>query len=196
MTVAAPIPFRSPLTSSLAGETVVISGGTSGIGLAAGTLLRSIGARVVLIGRDQERLQSAVAHVRNTVPSDDAGVLGVAGDGADLAAEDALPLGDHDGGEAVADHVGQRGLVLRQHGATVVIGIRIGVCVEINNQIVIGDQVHLYAHFGHIHTVDPGHGRIDGGHGQGDGSSVESSVFARASQGEAVFAAFAAVSRQ
>lgn len=83
MTVAAPIPFRSPLTSSLAGETVVISGGTSGIGLAAGTLLRSIGARVVLIGRDQERLQSAVAHVRNTVPSDDAGVLGVAGDGAD-----------------------------------------------------------------------------------------------------------------
>ena len=60
MTVAAPIPFRSPLTSSLAGETVVISGGTSGIGLAAGTLLRSIGARVVLIGRDAPLIRQAL----------------------------------------------------------------------------------------------------------------------------------------
>lgn len=80
---AAPIPMRSPLTSSLSGETVVVVGGTSGIGLAAGTLLREIGARVVLIGRDAGRLKAAVAQVRDAAPGEDADVLGVAGDGAD-----------------------------------------------------------------------------------------------------------------
>jgi NAD(P)-dependent dehydrogenase (short-subunit alcohol dehydrogenase family) len=80
---AAPISVRSPLTSSLAGETVVIVGGTSGIGLAGGTLLRSIGARVVLIGRDPGRLDAAVSRVRSAGPGDDADVLGVAGDGGD-----------------------------------------------------------------------------------------------------------------
>lgn len=83
MTAPAPIPFRSPLTSSLAGETVVISGGTSGIGLAAGTLLHSIGARVVLVGRDPARLDAALTTVRAAAPDNDADVLGVAGDGAD-----------------------------------------------------------------------------------------------------------------
>jgi NAD(P)-dependent dehydrogenase (short-subunit alcohol dehydrogenase family) len=75
--------MRSPLTSSLSGETVVVVGGTSGIGLAAGTLLREIGARVVLIGRDAGRLKAAVAQVRDAAPGEDADVLGVAGDGAD-----------------------------------------------------------------------------------------------------------------
>jgi NAD(P)-dependent dehydrogenase (short-subunit alcohol dehydrogenase family) len=83
MSTAAPIPVRSPLTSSLSGETVVVVGGTSGIGLAAGTLLRSIGARVVLVGRDPDRLDAAFSTVRSAGESDDAGVLGVAGDGAD-----------------------------------------------------------------------------------------------------------------
>ncbi|NKY42565.1 SDR family oxidoreductase [Nocardia cerradoensis] len=81
---AAPIPVRSPLTSDLSDSTVVVVGGSSGIGLAAGTLLRSIGARVVLVGRDSERLKAAVDRVRgiNPIDSDDA-VQGVAGDGGD-----------------------------------------------------------------------------------------------------------------
>lgn len=79
----APIPVRSPLTSSLAGETVVIVGGTSGIGLAAGTLLRSIGARVVLVGRDPDRLKAALSTARAAGNGNDDAVLGVAGDGAD-----------------------------------------------------------------------------------------------------------------
>jgi NAD(P)-dependent dehydrogenase (short-subunit alcohol dehydrogenase family) len=45
--------FRSPLPESLAGRTAVILGGSSGIGLAAGELLASAGARVVLAGRDK-----------------------------------------------------------------------------------------------------------------------------------------------
>ncbi|MFC0042184.1 SDR family NAD(P)-dependent oxidoreductase [Actinomadura rayongensis] len=81
MSTAAPIPVRSPLPSGLSGATALLIGGTSGIGLAAGVLLRSVGARVVLVGRDPSRLDAAVARVRaaspDTAPDD---VLGVAGD--------------------------------------------------------------------------------------------------------------------
>ncbi|WP_163508163.1 SDR family oxidoreductase [Fodinicola acaciae] len=75
----APIPVRTPLPHALAGSTAVLIGGTSGIGLATGALLRSVGARVVLVGRDPERLSNAVARLG----SDD--VLGVAGDAGDEA---------------------------------------------------------------------------------------------------------------
>jgi NAD(P)-dependent dehydrogenase (short-subunit alcohol dehydrogenase family) len=84
MSTAAPVPFSSPLPSSLSGTTTIVVGGTSGIGLAVGVLLRSVGGRVVLVGRDPDRLRDAVAHVRSTVPSEDPDtVLGVVGDGAD-----------------------------------------------------------------------------------------------------------------
>ncbi|MCK2217001.1 SDR family oxidoreductase [Actinomadura sp. ATCC 31491] len=82
--VAPPVPARSPLPAALAGSTVLLVGGSSGIGLAAGALLRSVGARVVLVGRDPDRLAAAVAHLHAVTPDDDAGeVLAVAGDGGD-----------------------------------------------------------------------------------------------------------------
>lgn len=85
MTAAAPVPIRSPLPSALSGTTALVIGGSSGIGLAAGSLLRSVGARVVLVGRDPERLNTAVSQLRNVGPSDDPEhtVVGVCGDGAD-----------------------------------------------------------------------------------------------------------------
>ncbi|WP_033219448.1 SDR family oxidoreductase [Kitasatospora phosalacinea] len=85
MSTATPVPVRSPLTSALSGTTAVLVGGTSGIGLAAGVLLRSVGARVVLVGRDPGRLETAVARVRDAerTGDSDGAVLGVAGDGAD-----------------------------------------------------------------------------------------------------------------
>ncbi|MEU8172426.1 SDR family oxidoreductase [Microbispora hainanensis] len=85
MSTATPIPVRSPLPGALSGATVVLVGGSSGIGLAAAVLLRSIGARVVLIGRDPDRLEAAVSHVRSSGPAGDPGdaVLGVTGDGGD-----------------------------------------------------------------------------------------------------------------
>lgn len=85
-----PIPTRTPLPSSLAGTTAVLVGGSSGIGLAAGVLLRSVGARVVLVGRNPDRLKAAVARVRDASPAPendafdaDNAVLSVAGDGSD-----------------------------------------------------------------------------------------------------------------
>jgi NAD(P)-dependent dehydrogenase (short-subunit alcohol dehydrogenase family) len=61
----------------------VLVGGTSGIGLAAAVLLRTVGARVVLVGRDPERLRSAAARVRAVPQQGRTGgaVLEVAGDG-------------------------------------------------------------------------------------------------------------------
>lgn len=85
MSTAAPIPVRSPLPAELSGASVIIVGGTSGIGLAAGSLLRSVGARVTLVGRDPGRLKAAVDQVRGSSPGDDDAVLGVPGDGADEA---------------------------------------------------------------------------------------------------------------
>ncbi|WNE95251.1 SDR family oxidoreductase [Streptomyces luomodiensis] len=84
-TPVSPIPVRSPLTSALSGATAVLIGGSSGIGLAAGVLLRSIGARVVLVGRDPDRLEAAVSRVRSAGPAEapEDAVLAVAGDGGD-----------------------------------------------------------------------------------------------------------------
>ena len=61
MTVApAPAPAREP---QLAGQTVVLIGGSGGIGLATAREARVEGADVVLIGRDPGRLERAAADV-------------------------------------------------------------------------------------------------------------------------------------
>ncbi|NUR85734.1 MAG: SDR family oxidoreductase [Nonomuraea sp.] len=65
--MTAAVPVRTPLPSALAGQTVVIVGGSSGIGLAAGALLAGIGARAVLVGRDKDRLDAAVSTVRQAI---------------------------------------------------------------------------------------------------------------------------------
>ncbi|MFG1667754.1 SDR family NAD(P)-dependent oxidoreductase [Streptomyces sp. Y7] len=85
MSTALPVPVSSPLTSALAGTTAVLVGGSSGIGLAAGVLLRSVGARVVLVGRDPDRLKTAVDQVRDACADGDSedAVLGIASDAAD-----------------------------------------------------------------------------------------------------------------
>ncbi|MCP2335979.1 SDR family oxidoreductase [Actinomadura rupiterrae] len=81
----APVPVRSPLPESLAGSTVLIIGGSSGIGLGAARLLHGLGARVVLAGRDKARLDAAVDDLRSA--GGDAEVLGAVADAAD---EDAV----------------------------------------------------------------------------------------------------------
>ncbi|MEU1725674.1 SDR family oxidoreductase [Nonomuraea sp. NPDC005692] len=75
----APVPVSLPLPAALAGRTVVVVGGSSGIGLAAGALLASAGARVTLVARDRDRLAAAVEQV--CTPG--ATVTGIAGDGTD-----------------------------------------------------------------------------------------------------------------
>ena len=52
-----------PTLSTMQGATAIITGATSGIGLAAAKRVAGLGARVVLIGRNAEKLDSAIGEV-------------------------------------------------------------------------------------------------------------------------------------
>lgn len=56
--------------AAYAGRHVLLTGGTSGIGLAAAAEAVGLGARVTVVGRDAGRLAAAVEHLR-AVPRDD-----------------------------------------------------------------------------------------------------------------------------
>jgi short-subunit dehydrogenase len=60
MTTAAAGDQREP---ELLGQTVVVIGGSAGIGLETARKARAEGADVILVGRDPERLQQAAAEV-------------------------------------------------------------------------------------------------------------------------------------
>jgi 3-dehydrosphinganine reductase len=71
--------------TKLAGAHVVVTGGSSGIGLASARLLAARGARVSLIARDRARLEAAAAEVEAAGP---AGAAGVAIASADVTRAD------------------------------------------------------------------------------------------------------------
>jgi NAD(P)-dependent dehydrogenase (short-subunit alcohol dehydrogenase family) len=58
--MSAPAVSREP---ALAGQTVVVIGGSSGIGLETGRLARAEGAKLILTGRDPERVENAAREV-------------------------------------------------------------------------------------------------------------------------------------
>ncbi|MEO1686729.1 MAG: SDR family NAD(P)-dependent oxidoreductase, partial [Pseudomonadota bacterium] len=67
---------------NLAGKTALVTGGSTGIGLAAAQLLAARGAQVLITGRNEDRLRDAAA----TIP----GAAWLSNDAADPAAADAL----------------------------------------------------------------------------------------------------------
>jgi NAD(P)-dependent dehydrogenase (short-subunit alcohol dehydrogenase family) len=83
MQESTPIAPYAPLPQALAGQSVLIIGGSSGIGLAAAQQLVAIGARVTLVARNAERLAQAAARLGGKVQTAQADV-------ADAAALEAL----------------------------------------------------------------------------------------------------------
>jgi NAD(P)-dependent dehydrogenase (short-subunit alcohol dehydrogenase family) len=65
------------------GKIALVTGGTSGMGLATARRLRAEGAGVIVTGRDKARLDDAVAQLGE-------GTVGISGDATDLADLDAL----------------------------------------------------------------------------------------------------------
>jgi dehydrogenase/reductase SDR family member 12 len=59
----------APVEADLRGKTAVVTGATSGLGLAAAQGLRRLGARVVVVGRDQAKLDAAVRADPGLVPA-------------------------------------------------------------------------------------------------------------------------------
>lgn len=91
-------PTAVPLPSSLRGASVLLVGGSSGIGLAAAELLAGVGARVVLTARDRTRAEAAASRVRagqQQDGDDPADVEGAVVDVTDAAAVERL-LDAHD----------------------------------------------------------------------------------------------------
>lgn len=85
--------------TSMEGRTVVITGATSGLGLSTARSLATLGARVVMVGRDPDKAENARAEVAAASGNDDLSVqiadLGLMSDVRDLAgrlleAEDAI----------------------------------------------------------------------------------------------------------
>jgi 3-oxoacyl-[acyl-carrier protein] reductase len=77
---------RIPTYPDLAGKVAVITGSSQGIGAATCRLLAANGAKVVVNGRDQARLQATVAKIR----ADGGEAIGVAGDVSELEALERL----------------------------------------------------------------------------------------------------------
>ncbi len=64
----------------LSGKQALVTGATAGIGLAIATGLAQAGARVTVVGRDQDRVDGAVAHIQQASRRDDvSGVVADAG---------------------------------------------------------------------------------------------------------------------
>ncbi len=55
-----------PLQTDLTGQTVVVTGATGGLGLAVSRRLGAMGARVIMVGRSEEKLHEAKASVGGT----------------------------------------------------------------------------------------------------------------------------------
>lgn len=102
---------------ALDGRVVLVTGATSGLGEAAATALAGLGASVHLLGRDPDRLGSAIGRVRTASGNDD--VAGDVADLADLAQVRSFAARFLDGRERLDAVVHNAGALVPDHHVTV-----------------------------------------------------------------------------
>lgn len=106
----------------IAGRVALVSGATSGLGLAAAIALATEGARVAICGRDEGRLAAAARQVADAAATYRAAAGGAPRDAADevRARADRVDLRDHDAVrrwvDTVAADLGEPGIVLSNAG--------------------------------------------------------------------------------
>ena len=69
-----------PITESLQGRTAVVTGATSGLGQVVARQLAGLGARVILVGRSQDKLEAAINEIKDATGNPE-----VRGEQADLS---------------------------------------------------------------------------------------------------------------
>ena len=77
----------------------------------------------------------------------------------------------------VADHTVYIRLIFAQHRKTIVIAIRIGRAIGINELVIIGDENHAGRDVGLINAIDPIHGRHNRRHGSFHSAPMVGGVF-------------------
>ena len=121
-----------------AGESVLITGATGGMGSFAVQLARELGARVLAAGRDRDRLEQLRA----------LGVQEVCLEGSDLARQVREATGGRGvdlvfelvGGSAINAHLG----ALREGGRLVLVGLLAGRSVEVNLSLVLSRRLRVF----------------------------------------------------
>ena len=92
---------HEPVRTDMTGKTVVITGGTGGLGRACAEALAALGARTVVVGRDRQKLNVAAKEIEGEVATHEAD-LSLMADIRDLAER----LGDEDRIDAIVNNVG------------------------------------------------------------------------------------------
>lgn len=96
----------------LNGKTALVTGGNSGIGLAAAKLFADSGAQVIISGRRQESLDAAIAEIGN-------GAVAIRGDVADLAHHDHVAREVRERFGALDIYFANAGMIVATHSSRV-----------------------------------------------------------------------------